>query len=409
MSTENRLALVGATVIDGTGREPLPNAVVLIEGKAVQSVRPKARARIPKDYQTIDVSGKTVMPGMFDAHIHISSMIVDVEKRLFTPPTLLAFQTAAMMKRTLYAGFTTIRDAGGIPDVGYRLAVEQGVIEGPRMILAGMIGQTGGHLDEYYPAGVDLNPPGLIADGVPAVQKAARNVLRKGFDFVKVCSTGGVVSPADAPEYTEWTMEELLAIVHEARARGKAVMSHSCSYQGIKNAIRAGIWSVEHGSMLDDECIDLFLKHGTYFVPTLYIVEDIAARGPEMGVPPVSMEKIKRLQNINRESFRRAAAAGVKIAAGSDIIDEGSHGKNAGELAHMVENGFTAMQAIVAATKTASEACRVDHIVGTLAPGKMADILVVDGNPLDDVKILQDQNRLLVVMKEGKKYVDRLG
>ena len=405
----NWMAFVGGTLIVGTGQDPLPEAVVVIAGSVIQDVGRKGEVEIPTDCEIIDVSGKTIMPGMFDCHCHVSLTTLSIEKRLFTPKTVEVFQTAEMMKRTLYAGFTTIREAGILNDVGFRQAVEMGLIEGPRLVLAGGIGQTGGHFDEYYPRDVELPLFGAeMCDGVPDVQKAARMVLRQGFDFIKVCATGGVASPADSPEYTEWTLEELEAMVYEASARGKAVMAHAEGTQGIKNAIRAGVWSVEHGSMLDDEAIQLFLDTETYLVPTLFVVEQILERGEEMGLTPVSLAKVEKIQHTHVASFQRAAEAGVKIAVGTDAVDEKMHGKNARELELMVRYGFTPMQAIVAATKTSAEACRVDDKVGTLEPGKLADLLVVDGNPLDDITILQDQSRLMLVMKEGKSYVDRL-
>jgi imidazolonepropionase-like amidohydrolase len=311
------------------------------------------------------------------------------------------------MKRTLRAGFTTIRDAGTLEDVGYRMAVEQGLIEGPRLVIAGGIGQTGGHMDQYYPNGVAMNQE-VLADGVPDVQRAVRRILRKGPDFIKVCSTGGILSPADAPEHTEWTLEELKAIVYEARARGKAVMSHSLGTQGIKNAILAGVWSVEHGSMLDDEAVQMLLDHGTYLVPTLTVFEEIVRRGKEIGLTEVSMAKIERVRSVQEASFRKAVAAGVKIAVGTDSYDDGAHGRNARELDHMVRYGYSPMQAIVAATRMGAEVCRIADKTGTLEAGKLADLLVVDGDPLVDINVLQDPARLLIVMKDGQRFVDRL-
>jgi imidazolonepropionase-like amidohydrolase len=405
----NWMAFVGGTLISGTGQDPLPEAVVVIGEKVIQEVGRRDEVQIPADCEIIDVSGKTIMPGMFDCHCHVSLTTMSIEKRLFTPKTVEIFQTAEIMKRTLHAGFTTIREPGVLNDVGFRQAVEMGLIEGPRLVLAGGIGQTGGHFDEYYPRDVELPLFGVeMCNGVPDVQKAARRVLRQGFDFIKVCATGGVASPADSPEYTEWTLEELKAIVYEASARGKAVMAHAEGTQGIKNAIRAGVWTVEHGSMVDDEAIQMFLDTGTYLVPTLFTMEELVERGEEMGLTPVSLAKVEKIKHTHAASFRRAAEAGVKIAVGTDAIDDQMHGKNARELELMVRYGFTPMQAIVAATKTSAEACRVDDKVGTLEPGKLADLLIVDGNPLDDIAILQDQSRLMLVMKEGRGYVNRL-
>jgi imidazolonepropionase-like amidohydrolase len=247
-----------------------------------------------------------------------------------------------------------------------------------------------------------------MCDGVPDVQRAARQVLREGYDFIKICSTGGVLSPTDTPDCTEWTMEELKAMVYEASARGKAVMSHAQGLQGIKNALMGGVWSVEHGCKLDDEAIQLFLDTGTYLVPTLFIVDHLFEHGEEMGIAPTMLAKLDLIRHDHADSFRKAAAAGVRIGMGTDIVDDGAHGKNARELELMVRHGFTPMQAIVTATKISAEVCRIENKVGTIEAGKLADLLIVDGNPLDDITILQHQERLLMVMKDGKRYVDRL-
>lgn len=204
-------------------------------------------------------------------------------------------------------------------------------------------------------------------------------------------------------------MDELNAIVYEASARGKAVMAHAQGTQGIKNAIRAGVWSVEHGSMLDEEAVQMMVDSGTYLVPTLFAVEYLADHGEEMGLAPVELAKIGLIYDRRIENFQQAVAAGVKIATGSDILDGAAHGRNAEELALMVRYGLSPMEAIVAATRTAAEVCRIADRVGVLEPGKLADLLVVDGNPLADIAILHDQSRLLMVMKEGQRYVDRLG
>ncbi|MBW2059203.1 MAG: amidohydrolase family protein [Deltaproteobacteria bacterium] len=410
MGENSFLAFAGGTIIDGTGKDPVEDAVLVVHGAVIEAVGSRGEVEVPAGCEVVDVSGKTVMPGMFDCHCHVSLITMSIEKRLFTPKTVEIFQTAQMMRRTLHAGFTTIREPGILNDIGLREAVEMGLVEGPRLVLAGGIGQTGGHFDEYYPRGVEV--PLLeaeICDGVAEVQKAARRVLRRGFDFIKVCVTGGVASPADSPEYTEWTLEELKAIVHEASARGKAVMAHAEGTEGIKNAIRAGVRTVEHGSMLDDEAVEMFLETGTYLVPTIVVFETLVERGEEMGLTPVSLAKAKRLRDTHLKSFSRAAAAGIRIALGTDAIHEEMHGRNARELELMVRHGFTPMQALVAATKTSAQACRLDDRLGTLEAGKLASLLVVAGDPLKDISILQEPSRLLAVMKEGAFSVDRLG
>lgn len=409
MTDEKKTAFVGGLLIDGCGGEPVVDSVVLVEGMTIKNAGAKADVQIPEGYEMVDVSGKTVMPGMFDCHVHITLSTLDLQERLFTHRTVATFQTAENMKRTLHAGFTTIRDAGGL-DVGFRQAVEMGLVEGPRLLVSGGVMQTAGHGDWYLPSGAEVVTPDddKLVDGVPEVQKETRKQLRKGVDFIKTCTTGGVASPADRPEYTEWTMDELNAMVHEAKARGKEVMAHAEGTQGIKNAILGGVWSVEHGSMLDDEAVQLLLDHDTFMVPTLYIVTDIIERGPELGLIPVALQKAKEIHKIHVNSFSKAVKAGVKIATGTDCFNTSMHGKNARELELMVEFGMTPMQAIVASTKTASEVCKIEEKVGVLEAGKLADVLVIDGNPLEDISVLTNQDNILCVMKEGTCYVNRL-
>jgi imidazolonepropionase-like amidohydrolase len=411
-TTGGKAALVGGTLIDGTGTAPLEDSVLILSGSVIEEIGEKEQVRIPEGATVIDVSGKTIMPGMIDCHCHISITNLIIERRLFTHRTVELFQAAEMAKRTLHAGFTTIRDPGTLNDVGFAQAVEMGLIDGPRIVSAGALVQTGGHFDMYYPYGVEMpflggGYGGEICDGVPEVQKAARKTLRKGFDFIKISTSGGVGYPVSKPDHEEWTSDELEAIVHEASARGKAVMAHAIGNQGIKSAIRAGVWSVEHGSFADDTTIQMLVDTGTYLVPTLDIILLLPDRKPGLGLAPLDQDQVERMRRAHLDSFRRAAAAGARIALGSDAIREEVHGKNARELEHMVRLGLTPMQALVAATKTASEACRVDDKVGTLEVGKLADLLVVDGNPLDDIRILQETSRLLLIMKEGHIYVDR--
>ena len=409
------IAVKARLLIDGNGEHPISNGVVLVgkDGR-IEKVGEASRVAVPSGCDIVEAPGGTILPGLFDAHCHMLMISQSLEKRLFVPNSLEILKCAEILKRTLYAGITTLRDACGPNDVGFRQAVEAGIVEGPRLVMAGAIAQTGGHLDGYYPRGIELpfsegftiGPE--FADGVPAVQAAARRILRKGFDFVKVCTSGGITSPSDLPEYTEWTMDELRAIVYEASARGKAVMAHAEGTRGIKNALLAGVWSVEHGSMLDEEAIQMFVDKGTYFVPTLTVMDALVNQPEKFGLSQFARSKVDTIARNHFASFRKAAAAGVKMATGTDNIEDWMHGKNAHELTLMVQHGYTPMQAIVAATKISSETCRVSDKLGTLEPGKFADLLVIEGNPLDDISLLEDESKRLLVMKQGKAYVRKI-
>jgi len=411
MEQNQFVAFSGGLLIDGIGSEPIPNSVLIVQGRQIRAVGKKDEIVIPSDCRVVDISGKSIMPGMFDCHCHFTEITQDFTTKLFTHKTVKIFQTAAVLRRLLQAGFTTVREAGILNDIGLKAAEQKGLFESPRILMAGGIGQIGGHFDEYYPSGTQLNLFNIemCPGGVDAMRASARKVLREGYDFVKVCATGGVVSPADEPDFTEWSPEELEVAVYEARARNKAVMAHCVGSKGTKNAIRAGIWSVEHGVMLDDEAVSLMVERGTFLVPTLFIIHEIAEHGKDMGLTPVSLAKAQGMKARHIASFQLALAAGVKIAVGTDGIVDTHHGKNAKELELMVNYGMTPLQAITAATKTSAQVCRIDSLVGTLVSGKEADLLVIDGNPLDDIRILQDPAYLLMVMKAGICYVDKIG
>jgi imidazolonepropionase-like amidohydrolase len=408
MAQQTHTALIGATILDGTGAPSLNDGVLVIHDEVIEAVGPRDAVTIPPYSKIVDVTGKTIMPGMIDCHTHLGTTTVNMMERLNTHPTVKTFLTARMMHKVLAAGFTTVRDAGGI-DVGFRVAVEQGLITGPRLVVSGPLRQTGGHFDKYYASSIELSTSGFpLTDGVPAVQQQTRHLLRQGYDFIKVCTTGGIVSPTDKPTDTVWTMEELQAIVHEASARGKAVMAHAQGTQGIKNAVKAGVWSVEHGSMLDDEAVDMMLAAGTYLVPTLFPFQFMLDHGKTIGLPAYALDKLDRYSDTRIQSFQRAVAAGIKIATGSDAIHQDAHGMNARELTLMVEYGLSPLQAIVAATATAAQVCRIADRTGTLTVGKQADLLVVDGDPQADITLLEDTSRLLLIMKDGSAYIDRL-
>ena len=405
--------VTGATLIDGTGADPVAGASVVVEdGRITAAGRVDA---LPEEARVIDVGGATVMPGMIDSHVHFFGERKTMQQRALTPPTLAAFEAARNARETLEAGFTTVRDAGGTP-AGFRLAAERGLTAAPRMRLAIVaLSQTGGHGDGTMPAGGRLGGergpewPEHICDGPDEVRKTVRTVLRAGADFIKLHATGGVLSPSDEPGSPQFTEEEIAVMVYEARMHGKTCMAHAQATAGIKNALRAGVESIEHGFYLDDEAIAIMREQRSFLVPTLHAPRSVvlnAEESPE-SVLPQSLRKAHEVIAANSASFRAAHEAGVRIAMGTDC-GVGTHGTNAWELELMVEHGMTPMEAIVATTKTAAECVHLGADVGTLEPGKLADLIVVDGDPLADVTLLQRRERISLVMLGGELAVDRI-
>lgn len=402
----------GGTLIDGTGADPVRNATLVIEGDTIRSVG--ANGDVPRDAHVIDASGMTVMPGMIDCHVHLTSNADSIQQRLLTPYSLGIAQALANARLTLESGFTTVRDAGGTPR-GVKMAIERGLFPGPRLRVAvGALSQTGGHGDAVMPNGAnvrvgDPEHPNTVVDGVEAVRRATRELLRAGADQIKVHTSGGVMSVNDEPGATGFSPEEIAVIVYEARSAGRTVMAHAQATQGIKNAVLGGIASIEHGIYLTEEIADEMIRRGTYLVATLVAplwVIRRAERDPS-NVPPYALRKAQEVKDAHAASFRMAVAKGVPIAMGTDT-GVGPHGTNAEELALMVEAGMTPMQAIVATTKTAAACCRLDHLTGTLEPGKRADLLVVDGDPLADITVLQNRDKLVLIMKDGAVFKDAL-
>jgi imidazolonepropionase-like amidohydrolase len=393
-------------LIDGCGGDPIPNAVLIVENSRIVSVGPADAIAIPESAQVVDATDKTVMPGLIDAHVHIMYSSASLEQRLFTPKAVAYFQAAQNLERTLRAGFTTVRDAGGA-DAGLRQALELGLITGPCLVVSGTIGQTGGLAELRFPSGAQIvnEDSWRVCDGVDDVRKTVRRVLREDVDFVKIFTTGGVIAPQGSPFIPEWSPDELAVIVQEAERHGAGVMAHAEGNNGIKSALRAGVNSVEHGDVLDQEAIDLFLDTDTFLVPTFHIIKALSERIDTAGLSESSKRKKERLMRESQGCFRRACEAGVKVALGTDAVIADMHGANASELALMMEHGgLSAMEAIVAGTKNAAECCRLGYQVGTLEPGKLADMLLIDGDPLADITVLENPARI-TVYKDGAKVI----
>lgn len=403
------LVLRGATLIDGTGGEPVPDATVVVKGGRLEYVGSEQGCPTVTADQTMDLRGRWIMPGFIDTHVHfLMDNNGDFTGRLLRDsPTVTVFERAKRMRSTLHAGVTTARDLGGI-DAGYRDAVARGLVEGPRLHVAlRLMSHTGGHADFRLPSGFDpcevLDPFNELADTADEAVLATRRLIRDGADVIKVCATGGVNSPSDQPEDEGLSEQEIAAIVAETqRHRGLPVAAHAQGTQGIKNAVRGGVSSVEHGYLVDDEAIDLMLERGTFLVPTL-----MTFHGPSEHFAASAVEKKARLWEVAMGNLTEAASRGVRIALGTDSGVR-AHGQNLEELKHLTDIGLTPLQAIRAGTLDAAELMRLDSELGSLEEGKVADLVVCATDPLADIGSLADPAQILVVVQDGRVVKDEL-
>ena len=406
------IVLRGATLIDGNGGEPVTGSDVEIkDGRIVYAgvQRNEAGTSAGESPQVVDLNGKTVMPGFIDSHVHFGLSIENQQANLARFGSERIVRSAVNARDTLMAGVTTARDLGGT-DRGIRDSIEQGLILGPRVHLAiTPLSPTGGHTDFRLPNGLPTMPAmpvDPIIDTDDDVRRTVRTLVRSGADVIKVCTTGGVSSPTDTPDDIGVPQEHVRLIVEEtAKRSGQPVAAHAQGAEGIKAAIRGGVRSVEHGYGIDGEGIDLMLEHGTFLVPTL----SSALRIPDpKNVPGYLYEKKVRWSAIARERLAVAMQAGVKVALGTDA-GVCPHGVNLREEMHAVELGFSPMQAIVAGTKNAAELLRLSDDVGTLEQGKLADLVVVDFDPLADITLLADPDNVKAVVQGGSLVKDSAG
>jgi imidazolonepropionase-like amidohydrolase len=379
-----RTLFTGARVFDGTGTDPSEADLVVEDGRIVD-VGPGLDGD-----EAVDLAGRTIIPGLFDCHTHIVLSDIDHWRILNLPFSYRFYEAARNLKATLAAGVTTVRDAGGA-DLGIKRALADGLISGPRLqISLAMLSQTGGHGDEWMPFGgeVPLLPPHpgvppVIVDGPDEMRHKVRELIRMGADVIKVATSGGVLSPRDDPRHAHFRPAELEVLVEEATAAGIWVMAHAQASDGIKNAVRAGIRSIEHGVYLDDEAISLMLEHGTWLVATLVapmgVIEAADAGAP---IPEPALDKARQVVDVHRESFRKAVEAGVRIAMGTDS-GVTAHGLNLRELGLMADGGMPGRDVLVASTRSSAELMGVLDEVGTLEPGKVADLVVVSGDPFE--------------------------
>jgi imidazolonepropionase-like amidohydrolase len=406
------LVLRGGTLIDGTGRAPVRDATIVVEDGRVETVTTGAAATWPSSAEVIDVAGMTVLPGLIDCHDHLAFHGYELASRweLNEPGSTRHLRTARVIERTLGLGYTTIRDAGGL-DAGFRAAIDEGLLRGPRLLSAiAIISPIGGIGDRVSPSGheclVPADPalPRGVANGVEDVRRVVRLMVRAGAEVIKCATTGGASSRSGhGPRDPAFDADEMRALVEEAHALGRRVMCHALGGPGLRLALEAGVDSIEHGCYLDEdaELLSMMAERGTFFVPTLTVYEyHRESRAPHV------RERARALYAHHGESIRRALAAGVKIVAGTDAGGHG-HPPNAAELQHLVAAGLTPMQALQAATSLAADCLGLEREIGTVEKAKRADLVVVEGDPLADVGVLQVEDRIRLVIKDGAVAVRR--
>ncbi|MFT4938570.1 MAG: imidazolonepropionase-like amidohydrolase [Paraglaciecola sp.] len=396
-----KLIIKADRLIDVEQGLSIANPLVLIDGKVITKIAKQGDFAIPEDYEVLDLSGHTLLPGLIDMHVHLSSEATNhgYKSLAISQPrsTIYGVKNANL---TLMAGFTTVRNVGadGYIDVALRDAINAGDMPGPRMYVSGPpLGVTGGHCDNnLLPFEYAVKSEG-IADGPWAVRAKVRQNIKYGADVIKFCATGGVLSKGTKVGVQQYSQEEMNALVEESALRGLTVAAHAHGTDGIKAAIKAGVTSVEHASFIDKEGIALAKKNGTYLSMDIYVTEYILDEGESAGILQESLDKERTVGGKQRENFKKAVDAGVKMIFGSDA-GVYPHGDNARQFSRMVKFGMTPMQAIQASTVNAATALGKQDIIGSISKGKFADIIAVKGDPIKDISVLE---KVTVVIKEG--------
>lgn len=408
-----RIAFTQAVLFDSVAGVLRPHATVVVQDELIADVL-FGDVRID-DARIVDVGGRTLMPGLIDAHVHVTSTVPDFMKLGMMPASLIAAQSKDIVEGMLARGFTTVRDAAGA-DHGLVQAIEQGYFQGPRLFIAGQaISQTGGHGDTR-PIGVKtmmctcagLGMLGTIADGVGEVRRAAREQIRNGAHQIKVMAGGGVSSPTDPIDGTQYSLEELRAVCEEADAANTYVMAHAYSPKAIIRAVQSGVKSIEHGNLLDEAAAREMRRQGAWYVPTLATYDSLAREGASLGWPQAMLDKLDRVKARGLEAIRIAHAEGVPIAFGTDLLGT-MHDDQSNEFTLRAQ-AMGAAAILQGATSIAARMMGQEGRLGVVAPGAIADLIVVDGDPLADLSRLQQQGaHLPVIMKAGRWVRNRLG
>jgi imidazolonepropionase-like amidohydrolase len=402
------VVLRAARVLDGTGAAPIANGVVVVENDRIIAIGPAASVQVPAGARRVDLGDATLLPGFIDMHVHLVGREIEdpgaFEQGVKDYPGFAVALATEHARRTLMAGFTSVRMVGayGFEDIGLKRAIDGGYVQGPRIQSAGhALGITGGHCDEnsYRPGLIDGTPETGIADGVEEVRRSVRYQVKYGADVIKTCATAGVLSGGtQGIGASQYSLEELTVMVDEARKLGRKVAAHAHGTEGIKIATRAGVASIDHGSFLDEEGARLMKEKGTFFVPTMMAAEAVLRAADAGTMPPLVAEKSRAAGAAMRNATKLAKAAGVTIALGTDA-GVGRHGQNGHEFTLMVQwGGLTPMESIVAGTSSAARLLGWDDRLGTLAVGKLADLVAVPGDPTRDITAME---RVSFVMKNG--------
>jgi imidazolonepropionase-like amidohydrolase len=402
-------------LFDATSDNLRDNMVLVIEGDRIARIVPAAQIDLPAGADIIDLSHAWILPGLIDCHTHLSFRAdqYDPINQVKLSPFQLGFYAVSNASHTLLAGFTSVRDVGSPPflAVDLRRTIDEGFLPGPRIVASGPpISITGGHgdMNGFAPAVSNMMYPAerdfAIADGPDEMRHVVRAQIKYGVDVIKLLATGGVLSQGDKPGAEQLTYEEMKVAVDEAHRTGRKVAAHAHGTEGIKDAVRAGVDSIEHGSLIDAEGIEMMKAHGTYLVADIYNDDYILGKAVDFGLPKENVDKEKMIGHLQRENFAKAVAAGVKIAFGTDA-GVYPHGDNAKQFHYMVKFGMSPAAAIRAATSSAADLIDRSKDVGTLEAGKYADLIAVTANPLDHVEVLE---HVSFVMKGGKVYKDEI-
>ena len=399
-----------AFLIDCTGAEPIEGAAVVVEDEKIKDVLPKGNVgALPGPVTTLDLKGATLMPGLTDAHVHICAVTENItDQHRYYPPSYIAARAMKRAEECLMQGFTTVRDAGGA-DYGFRMALEEGHFPGPRLLVSGRyLSQTGGHGDKRRrsewtdPVDCCVGMIGFIADGPDEVRRAARENIRRDVDQIKIMASGGAMSPSDELDTTQYTVAEMRAAVEEAEAVGKYVLAHAYSDTAVRKALEAGVRSIEHGNLIRETAAKAIKDANAFLVPTMVTYEAIYREGKKYGIGDHQIFKINLAREQSLRGLEHAYKAGCQIGSGSDLLGD-MMAQRAVEFELKAEV-MKPMEVLLSATRVNAALFKMSDKIGTVEPGKYADLLVVTGNPLKNLRVFQDQDNLRVIMKGGRMF-----